>query len=117
MINIKDVINNVTMLSQTLPSLNIDSIFIEQDGKIEKYFYKNEQITSSILFPNQLKASINTIGGQYDYRKGKWKGSVVLSNSISTQSLRNFDAQLNYNLNDKNNLTFHFQKHFLLKNF
>lgn len=40
MINIKDVINNVTMLSQTLPSLNIDSIFIEQDGKIEKYFYK-----------------------------------------------------------------------------
>ena len=44
MINIKDVINNVTMLSQTLPSLNIDSIFIEQDGKIEKYFYKNEQL-------------------------------------------------------------------------
>lgn len=74
-----------------------------------KYFYKNEQITSSILFPNQLKASINTIGGQYDYRKGKWKGTVVLSNSISTQSLRNFDVQLNYNLNDKNNLTFHFQ--------
>ena len=44
MINIKDVINNVTMLSQTLPSLNIDSIFIEQDGKIEKYFYRNEQL-------------------------------------------------------------------------
>ena len=44
MINIKDVINNVTMLSQTLPSLNIDSIFIEQDGKIEKNFYKNEQL-------------------------------------------------------------------------
>ncbi len=44
MINIKDVINNVNMLSKTLPSLNIDSIFIEQDGKIEKYFYKDEQL-------------------------------------------------------------------------
>ena len=44
MINIKDEINNVSMLSKTLPSLNIDSIFIEQDGKIEKYFYKDEQL-------------------------------------------------------------------------
>ena len=44
MINIKDVINNVNMLSKTLPSLNIDSIFIEQNGKIEKYFYKDEQL-------------------------------------------------------------------------
>lgn len=44
MVNIKDVINNVNMLSQTLPSLNIDSIFIEQNGKTEKYFYKEEQL-------------------------------------------------------------------------
>ena len=44
LINIQDVINNVSMLSKTLPSLNIDSIFIEQDGKIEKYFYKDEQL-------------------------------------------------------------------------
>lgn len=44
MINIKDVINNVNILSQSLPSLNIDSIFIEQNGKTEKYFYKDEQL-------------------------------------------------------------------------
>lgn len=44
MVNIKDVINNVTKLSQTLPSLNIDSIFIEQNEKTEKYFYKDEQL-------------------------------------------------------------------------
>ena len=41
MINVQDIIRNVNMLSKTLPSLNIDSIFIEQDGKIEKYFYKD----------------------------------------------------------------------------
>ncbi len=44
MVNIKDVINNVNILSQSLPSLNIDSIFIEQNGKTEKYFYKDEQL-------------------------------------------------------------------------
>ena len=44
MINAQDIIRNVNMLSKTLPSLNIDSIFIEQDGKIEKYFYKDEQL-------------------------------------------------------------------------
>lgn len=32
------------MLSKTLPSLNIDSIFIEQNGEVEKYFYKNEEL-------------------------------------------------------------------------
>ena len=44
LINIQDVTNNVSMLSKTLPSLNIDSIFIEQDGKTQKYFYKEEQL-------------------------------------------------------------------------
>lgn len=44
MINIEDVIKNVSKLSQTLPSLNIDSIFIEQNKKIEKYFFKDEQL-------------------------------------------------------------------------
>ncbi len=44
MINSQDIINNINMLSQTIPNLNIDSIFIEQNGKIEKIFYKEEQL-------------------------------------------------------------------------
>ena len=44
MINIEDIKNNVGILSKTLPSLNIDSIFVEQNGKIEKNFYKDEQL-------------------------------------------------------------------------
>ena len=44
MINIKDVKNNLSILSKTLPSINIDSVFIEQNGNIEKYFYKDEQL-------------------------------------------------------------------------
>ena len=44
LINIEDLKNNVSKLSKTLPSLNVDSIFIEQNGNIEKFFYKDEQL-------------------------------------------------------------------------
>ena len=44
MLNIEDVKNNLSILSKTLPSINIDSVFIEQNGNIEKYFYKDEQL-------------------------------------------------------------------------
>lgn len=82
-----------------------------------KYFYSNEKtittttagITTSTIYPGQLKATINTIGGQYDYRKNKWNGTVTLSNSISAQPMRNFDANLTYTINPKNNVSFQYQ--------
>ena len=42
MINIEDIKNNVDSLNQSLPRLNIDSIFLEQNGKIDEVFYNNE---------------------------------------------------------------------------
>lgn len=42
MINVEDIKNNVSKLKETLPSLNIDSIFLEQDGKLDKFFYNEE---------------------------------------------------------------------------
>lgn len=42
MINIEDIKNNVSKLKKNLPSLNIDSIFLEQDGKLDKIFYNEE---------------------------------------------------------------------------
>ena len=44
MINIEDIKDNVSILSKTLPSLNIDSVFIEQNGNVEKFFYNDEQL-------------------------------------------------------------------------
>lgn len=41
--NIEQIKNNVTNLSKTL-SLNIDSIFLEQDEKIDKVFYNTETL-------------------------------------------------------------------------
>ncbi len=43
-ITIEDIKNNKDRLSKLLPSLNIDSIFIEQNGKIDKVFYNSESL-------------------------------------------------------------------------
>lgn len=74
-----------------------------------KFYYDTERTVGTITFPNQLRSTINTIGGQYDYRKNKWNGTVVLSNSISTQPTRNFDAKLVYTINPKNTIAFQYQ--------
>lgn len=38
----EEIKNNVSKLKKTLPSLNIDSIFLEQNGEIDKIFYNKE---------------------------------------------------------------------------
>lgn len=43
-ITIQDIKNNKDKLSKLLPSLNIDSIFLEQNGKIDKIFYNIESL-------------------------------------------------------------------------
>lgn len=44
MIDINVVMENVNMLSKRLDSLNIDSIFIDQDGNLDRVFYNEEQL-------------------------------------------------------------------------
>lgn len=42
MLNIENIKNNVSELKKTLASLNIDSIFLEKDGQVDKVFYNDE---------------------------------------------------------------------------
>ncbi len=42
MLNIENIKNNVKNLKKNLSSLNIDSIFLEQGGKLDKVFYNDE---------------------------------------------------------------------------
>lgn len=44
MIDINVVKENISILSKRLDSLNIDSIFIEQDGKLDRVFFNEEQL-------------------------------------------------------------------------
>jgi len=44
MIDINQLKNNIIELSKKLDSLNIDSIFIEENGKLQKIFYKENSL-------------------------------------------------------------------------
>lgn len=73
------------------------------------YFYNKVLILDSGTVPSKLSDEINTVGAQYEYRKNKWNGVFAYSNSISNQALSNFDAKLNYKLNEKNEFQFQYQ--------
>lgn len=73
------------------------------------YYYKRILVLDSGVVPSSLNGEINTVGGQYDYRKNKWNGTFTYSNSISKTPMSNFDAKLNYKLSEKNNFAFQYQ--------
>lgn len=74
------------------------------------YYYNSVLFLSGLTIPNALNDKINSIGGQYEYRKNNWNGKFLYSNSISDQSLFNLDGNLKYKINEKNSLSFQYQK-------
>ena len=82
--------------------------FFAEDFRYNYYFDRILILNSGII-PASINDEINTIGGQYQYRKNKWNGTFTYSNSISNQPMSNFDAKLNYKLNDKNEFVFQYQ--------
>ena len=83
-------------------------VFIE-DFKYN-YFYNSVLVINNQEIPSALKGRINNVGGQYLYLRGKWNGVFKYSNSVTKQSLSNFDAKLDYNFNDENQISFQIQK-------
>jgi len=73
------------------------------------YYYNKILILETGVVPSSIHDEITTVGGQYEYRKNKWNGTFLYSNSVSNQSLSNFDAKLVYKLNDKNEFLFQYQ--------
>ncbi|RZK71003.1 MAG: hypothetical protein EOO92_20730, partial [Pedobacter sp.] len=75
------------------------------------YYYKSIILDNdgSIAVPNSLNDRINTYGARYSYQKGKWKGSVFFSNSITNQSLANIEASARYIFDDLNQVSFRYQ--------
>ncbi|MCO6148318.1 putative porin [Flavobacterium sp. NRK1] len=75
------------------------------------YFYRSIILAEdgSIETPNSLSDRIDTYGARYTYQKGKWKGSVLFSNSITNQSLANIDASARYKFDDRNVVSARYQ--------
>src|SRR5690606_30427030 len=55
------------------------------------YFYNRVIFDANSPGIGLLSDQINSIGGQYEYRKNKWRGKFLLSNSISNQPMSNLD--------------------------
>jgi hypothetical protein len=73
------------------------------------YYYNQILIFDNRMVPNALSMTINSAGGQYEYRKGKWNGRFLYARSITNQSLSNLDATMQFDLDEDNQFTFQYQ--------
>ena len=73
------------------------------------YYYNQILVFDNRTVPSALSLNINSVGGQYQYRKGKWNGDFLYTRSITNQSLSNLDAKMQFDLNDENQFIFQYQ--------
>lgn len=86
-----------------------DFNFFVEDYQYNYFYYRTVVQSSGNSVPNSNNDKINTWGAQYVYQKDKWKGTFLVSNSITKQSLANLEANLQYVLNEKNSFSFKYQ--------
>ena len=73
------------------------------------YYYGKVIITSTGAIPSRIKQHLTSIGGQYDYSKDKIKGNLLVSKAISTLTFSTIEANLRYEINPKNQVSFEYQ--------
>lgn len=78
--------------------------------------YENPRTVTTTIIPRKIQATITAVGGEYEYRKGSWRGFANITNAISSQSIRNLELKAAYTLNDKNSFVFYYQNQSKLPN-
>jgi hypothetical protein len=73
------------------------------------YYYDRIITFDTGTIPSSLNDEINSVGGQYEYGKGKWKGKVLYSVAINGPATNNAEASAEYKINNKNKLSFKYQ--------
>ncbi|HEY0092230.1 MAG TPA: putative porin, partial [Flavobacterium sp.] len=66
------------------------------------YYFDKILIFDTGAVPPLLHEEINTIGGQYEYRRNKWRGNFSYSSSIAGSPLSNLFGAISFSFNDKN---------------
>jgi len=91
-------------------NMTLGSFTFFVDDLRSNYFYNNIlYLESGVTVSNLLSQKINTLGGQYNYRKDKWNGKILYSKSITDHNLFNLDISAVYDWNDENQLSFRYQ--------
>lgn len=86
-----------------------DFNFFVEDYQYNYFYYRTVTQAFGSFVPNSNNDKINTWGANYVYQKNNWKGTFLVSNSITKQSLANLEAQIRYTLNEKNSFLFKYQ--------
>lgn len=83
--------------------------FFVEDFRYNYYFDRvlilDDQVNTGLL-----SDEIQSAGGQYEYRKNNWQAQIMLSNSISDQSLSVIDGKIRYEFNERNRISFQYQR-------
>ena len=83
--------------------------FFADDFRSNYYYDQILIFDNQNVIPSSFSQEINSVGGQYEYRKNKWNGKFLYSRSVTTQSLSNLDAKLEYDFNDETQFSFQYQ--------
>ncbi len=73
------------------------------------YYYNQILFFDNRTVPSALSMTINSAGGQYEYRKDKWNGRFLYTRSITNHSLSNLDATMQFDLDEDNQFVFQYQ--------
>ena len=84
-------------------------LFFADDFRSNYYYSRILIFDNQKIIPSSYSQQINSAGGQYEYRDGKWNGKFLYSRSITAQSLSNLDAQLKYDFSDDIQFVFQYQ--------
>lgn len=84
-------------------------LFFTDDFRTNYYYDQILIFDNQKVIPSSLSQNINSVGGQYEYRKNKWNGKFLYSRSVTAQSLSNLDARLEYVHNDATQFSFQYQ--------
>ncbi|PZR18198.1 MAG: hypothetical protein DI539_16770 [Flavobacterium psychrophilum] len=89
------------MLGAAYTNAKIGTVEFYVEDFSYNYFYKSIILDDGkVATPIAINDDIVTYGARYIYQKDKWKGSLLVSNSITDQSLANIDASVRYTLNE-----------------
>ena len=80
-----------------------------EDNGNDKYIFNTVPTVRVVTTPTISTSTINSSRSQYLDIKSTSNGKAMLSNSISTQAFRNFDTNLDYQIDDKNKVSFQYQ--------
>jgi len=79
------------------------------DDFFHNYYYSQILILDDQTIPSSLSQRINSVGGQYEYRKNKWNGKFLFSRSVTDQSLSDLEAKMQYDWNEDIQFSFQYQ--------